>query len=336
MVSAVPSTQQLTSWVRDDYGLDLLDATPVRHGADLAADLWRAVASDGASYAVKLSSGGTPAGDLVTTHLAASGIDGVLAPLRTRGGRLAADHLDRRLTVTPWAPGVRAFDVGLTPAHWRAFGRLLGAAHRTDVTGDLAAALPWDGLTHDPITEQVRATTARLAVPPADETADAVRQAWRDATDRIAALTHHASRLSGALRPISHEHVVCHGDPHVGNLLVGQNGRADTVWLVDWDDAVLAPRERDLMFVLGGVLAFAPVGDDDRIAFFAGYGDATIDPRLLAYHLCTRALDDLSGWAGQAADPQDADRDRALDIVRGILSPPGLVDVALSAVAGLR
>jgi spectinomycin phosphotransferase len=138
--------------------------------------------------------------------------------------------------------------------------------------------------------------------------------------------------LSAALRPISHEHVVCHGDPHVGNLLADDD---ESVWLVDWDDAVLAPRERDLMFVLGGVLAFAPVGADERTAFFAGYGDATVDPRLVAYYLCTRALDDVAGWAAQAADPQDADRERALEIVRGILSPPGLVDVALGAVADL-
>jgi spectinomycin phosphotransferase len=333
VVPAVPSTQQLTGWVRDDYGLELLDVDRVGHGADVAADLWRAVAADGAAYAVKLSGGGTPAGDLVTSHLAARGIVGVLAPLPTRPGGFVADHLGRRLTVTPWAVAERALDVDLTDAHWRAFGELLGATHGTGVTGDLAAALPCDDLTHDAITEQVRATIARLAVPPADETAEAVRQAWWDATDRIAALSHHASLLSGALRPITHEHVVCHGDPHVGNLLVGENGE---VWLVDWDDAVLAPRECDLMFVLGGVLAFAPVGDDHRTAFFAGYGDVDIDPRLVAYYLCTRALDDVSGWTAQAADPRDADRVRALDIVRGILSPPGLVDVALSAVADLR
>ena len=101
------STQPLLGWVRDDYGLDLVGVTPVGHGADVAADLWRAVAPDGSVYAVKLSGGGTPAGDLVTSHLAASGIGGVLAPLRTRAGRLAADHLGRRLTVTPWATAER-------------------------------------------------------------------------------------------------------------------------------------------------------------------------------------------------------------------------------------
>jgi spectinomycin phosphotransferase len=331
-----PSTRQLTSWVRDDYDLELGDLTPVGSGGDEAADLWRAVAADGTPYAVKLSSGGTPAGDLLTSHLAASGLDGVLAPLRTRAGRLAADHLGRRLTVTPWAPGDPALDVGLSPRQWQAFGSLLGATHRTDVTGDLAAALPWDDLTHAAITERVRATIARLAVAPADETTTAVWHEWSEATDRIAALSHHTALLSAALRPTTHEHVVCHGDPHLGNLLADRNGMADRVWLVDWDDAVLAPRECDLMFVLGGVLAFAPVGDADRVAFFAGYGDVTVDPRLVAYYLGTRALDDVAGWAAQAADPHDAERDRALDIVRGILSPPGLVDVALSAVAKLR
>jgi spectinomycin phosphotransferase len=50
--------------------------------------------------------------------------------------------------------------------------------------------------------------------------------------------------------------VLCHGDPHLGNLL---HEGADVVSLVDWDDVVLAPRERDIMFLRGGVLAALPV-----------------------------------------------------------------------------
>jgi len=33
----------------------------------------------------------------------------------------------------------------------------------------------------------------------------------------------------------------CHGDPHLGNLLIGAD---HDVWLIDWDDAFTAPRER--------------------------------------------------------------------------------------------
>jgi spectinomycin phosphotransferase len=63
--------------------------------------------------------------------------------------------------------------------------------------------------------------------------------------------------------------VICHADPNLGNVLMGDEG----VWLLDWDDAVTGPREQDLLFVLdGGVLAFAPVTAAQTGAFLTGYG----------------------------------------------------------------
>ncbi|MGH8776647.1 MAG: phosphotransferase family protein [Jiangellaceae bacterium] len=125
--------------------------------------------------------------------------------------------------------------------------------------------------------------------------------------------------------------VVCHGDPHLGNMLIGGDER---VWLIDWDDAVLAPRERDLMFVLGGVLAFAPVSPQEQSWFFDGYGVADIDPARLAYYRCRRALEDLVDPAAHVVDVHrwtESERADALSIVRRVLSPTGLVGLALSS-----
>ncbi|GAB3938097.1 hypothetical protein GCM10027614_17510 [Micromonospora vulcania] len=128
--------------------------------------------------------------------------------------------------------------------------------------------------------------------------------------------------------------VVCHGDPHLGNLLLGPDGQ---VWLIDWDDAVLAPAECDLMFVVGGVLAFAPITAEQEVAALAGYGPADIDPTRLAWFLAVRALDDLSDWTSQAldADATAADRTRAARIVRGLVSPVGLITLADAALRNL-
>jgi spectinomycin phosphotransferase len=48
--------------------------------------------------------------------------------------------------------------------------------------------------------------------------------------------------------------VLCHADLHTWNVLVDGDGR---LWLVDWDEAILAPRERDLMFLVGGIVDLA-------------------------------------------------------------------------------
>jgi spectinomycin phosphotransferase len=50
--------------------------------------------------------------------------------------------------------------------------------------------------------------------------------------------------LGDAIRSQPRELVLCHGDLRSDNLVGDRAGR---VWAVDWDEAVLAPRERDLV-----------------------------------------------------------------------------------------
>ncbi|MGA4843592.1 phosphotransferase enzyme family protein [Streptomyces sp. G45] len=334
--SAPADDARVRAWVREDFGIALDRLDRVADGADEAATLWRGTAADGRRYAVKLSGGGSPAGLVVTARLADHGLPGIAAPVRTRRGGLWSEHAGARLTLVPWVSDARALDDGAMDAElWVAYGELLGRVHATPVTDELARALPKEEYRHEGLTAFVRDVDQRLrAAPPpaADAHHRAVAAEWGAAADRVARLLERADALGVELRarpaaPL----VVCHGDPHLGNVLCGGPGR---VWLIDWDDAVLAPRERDLMFVLGGVLYFAPVGPREQRWFFEGYGAvADPDPDRLAYYRTVRALEDLAHPAVQAADPDrwpEAERVAALEIVRGVLSPAGLVEQALA------
>jgi spectinomycin phosphotransferase len=315
--------------VRQDFGVELVSIEPVLHGADEAAQLWHAVDAAGARYAVKLTGGGTAAGLAVTAHLARHGTPGIAAPLRTHDDRPFADHDGRRLSVAPWVSDQRALDEPMTAAHWTGFGRLLARAHSTAPTGELAGLLPHEQHTHPRATAVVHDVRRGLAEPGEDHLVRDLALFWRQHADAIGAVLDHADRLGERLRGGQHPEVICHADPHLGNLLLGPDGQ---VWLIDWDDAVLAPPERDLMFVVGGVLAFAPVTAQDQAAFFTGYGPAEIDPGRLAYYMCVRALEDLD-FALHVLDVTrpEADRAWALSIVRGCLSPTGLVSLAKTA-----
>jgi aminoglycoside phosphotransferase (APT) family kinase protein len=114
-------------------------------------------------------------------------------------------------------------------------------------------------------------------------------------------------------RPIAEPTVVCHGDMHPFNLLVGDHG-ATTV--LDWSAAVLAPGTYDLGFT-SLVLASPPllvprglrlvVGAAGRAlsrrfvrAYIRASGRA-VDPSSLAWHqgvVCVRALVEVAGWVG--------------------------------------
>jgi aminoglycoside phosphotransferase (APT) family kinase protein len=68
--------------------------------------------------------------------------------------------------------------------------------------------------------------------------------------DEILDLVRRAHRLAPALQARSPEYVLCHSDIHAGNILIDTSG---VLYIVDWDDPILAPKERDLMFIGGGV-----------------------------------------------------------------------------------
>ncbi|MGC4771776.1 phosphotransferase enzyme family protein [Micromonospora sp. DT44] len=309
----------------------------VPYGADLRARLWRGETGDGARYAVKVSGGGTPAGLIVSAHLAERGVPGVAAPVRTRDGRLYAERDGVRLSVVPWVSDLRALDGPMSEAHWRAYGKLLAAVHAVPVTGELERLLPGGGDAYPSIVAATRDVAERLRdqADSGDPLVADLAAHWAAHADRMSTL------LGGVERLAAHRSgpaVVRHGDPHLGNLLLGPNGQ---VWLIDWDDAVLAPRECDLMFVVGGVLAFAPITPGQERAVLAGYDAVDIDAARLAWFLAVRALDDLSDWTRQALDPTASPDDRATAarIVRGLVSPVGLVtlaDAALRDLAGRR
>lgn len=219
--------------------------------------------------------------------------------------------------------------------HWEAYGALLARVHATPVTGELVAVLPREDHAHERALSLHRTVERRLGAGPADDLAEAMVRQWRDAAGQVRTLLDQADALGGELRGRPAKGVVCHGDPHLGNLLLGEDER---VWLVDWDDAVLAPPERDLMFVTGGVLAFAPVTGPEQERFFAGYGPVEIDRTRLAYYMCVRAMEDLFDFAADVVDVNghiQTERAWAFSIVDGLLSPSGLVTLALSSLRDL-
>jgi spectinomycin phosphotransferase len=120
--------------------------------------------------------------------------------------------------------------------------------------------------------------------------------------------------LGDAARSQPRERVLCHGDLRGDNLLGDRAGR---VWVVDWDGAVLAPRERDLAGFAGRGFA----------RFLAGYQRAAdrgidLDMDLLAFFLLRRNLDDLVDWLGSvlAGDRPVEQRRADLDGVAWCLS----------------
>ena len=322
MADGVVDGTVVAAYVAEDFGLHPTVVEAVGGGVDRAAQTFL-LRTPAAAYAVKWSGGGTVAGLVVPGALADRGLRAVVAPLRTRDGRLFAERDGRRLSVAPWVGDRGGLDGGLDETQWYEFGAALAATHALPVTPQLAAVLPVAG--HDRELAAARTTGALLrGSPPPDAIAAEARRIWLDHTPRIAALADRIRSLAPAVTPST----VCHTDPHLGNVLAGP-GR---MWLIDWDDAALSTLEHDLMFVLGGTYGDEHIDDRARDRFFQGYGPVTPDPVGLAYWRATRGLGDLAFLAEEAYTPDAQDgtwRTTAVRLLAANLGPGSLVERAL-------
>ena len=299
--------EKLRRWVREDFGLDLLELAPVAHGADVAAQVWKAATTTN-TYAVKWSGAGTNTGHQVAAFLADTGLDGVPELIRTVEGGLWSFHGKKRLTITPWIDGVRAAETGLTIEQWTEYGVLLRRVHDSEPPPRLRDALP----KHSHIDARTPALAERLqerlsSQTPEDEVEEELGAVWKQYE---ATITH---LLTGRPPKPTGPRVICHGDPHLGNVLVDEQ-----LHLIDWDDVILAPREQDLMFMLGGMGDVGPTTPEQLEAFLTGYGPHSIDDDAIRYYRHVRAFEDVIGWADQAITGPD--KAYALSVVQGILT----------------
>lgn len=203
----------------------------------------------------------------------------------------------------------------MSALQWRQFGAALRAAHATTTPDSLRALL---GVEEYAPTwrEQLRDFLARLQPESyAGSVARAVTTFLLAQLPTVTELIGRADRLAAVLRERSLSPVLCHANIHAGNVLLASEGALS---LVDWDTTMLAPKERDLMFVgagVGGVWRDA----DEVERFYAGYGPAEIDRTALAYYRRERIVEDLAVFCRQLllTNEGGADRAAALRFVTG-------------------
>jgi spectinomycin phosphotransferase len=362
-------TDRLRAALADCYGVVAVEIRFLPLGYDFAAAVYRVAAAD-RPYFLKVRFGPPILPALaVPTALRNRGIGEVLALLPTRDGAFWAPlgdppsgdrwRGDALLVLYPWIDGRDAMTAGMTPDQWRAFGRALRAVHdsglaptfrdrlRTEAF-DLPSAADvrraTDLLADGAVNARSLASAAGSGAPapaPAGSGADAgvvdspaarrFAAVWRAHAGRIAAALARAHELGRALAARPRQDVLCHGDIHAANVLVGDDGR---IHLIDWDGPLLAPRERDLLFVVGSRIA-RRVLPEEEAAFFAGYGPVAIDPDALRFFRYERLLEDLGAFAREVLlDPAPSEQTRAeaTDLVAAFFAPNGDLDAAETVV----
>jgi spectinomycin phosphotransferase len=114
---------------------------------------------------------------------------------------------------------------------------------------------------------------------------------------------------------------------HAGNILIDGSGK---LYIVDWDNPILAAKERDLMFI-GGAQGFRGTSaQEEETLFYRGYGPTRIDAGALAYYRTERILVDIAIYCEQILFTTEGgeDREQSLHYLKSIFLPNGPIEAA--------
>lgn len=330
------SDERIAAGLREHFGITAagLDFLPV--GRDANAWVYRVTAADGAAYFLKVRRGKlNEPGLLVPRFLKDRGIAEIVAPLPTPGYVPWASLEDFALIVYPFLEAANGYTAGLSDAQWMAFGAALRRIHAIQPPADLAAKMRVEAFVsrHVAIVQAISARIAAGDFDAADPYQRELAAFWSARQAEIDWLLARTEALSQHLRARPLAPVICHADAHTHNVLVDR----DRLYIVDWDETLLAPRERDLMFVGAGIDG-PKYGPCETALFYQGYGEVIPDPAAMAYYRIEWAVQDLGEFGTQVFDADGVGAETKADSVRlvqGMFAPGNSVDRARASEAAL-
>ncbi|HEU5379135.1 MAG TPA: aminoglycoside phosphotransferase family protein, partial [Ktedonobacteraceae bacterium] len=293
------------------------------------------VSEQGASSLLKVRSGALyEPGCLVPAYLSEQGITSVVAPLPTRNHAFWARREDWTVIVYPFLEGETSW-TGMTDEQWKETGSIFKQIHQVAPPSSGFEALRKETFDPTGYAQWIRMFEAHHLRESSGESASqrTLRSSWTRNQATIHAVVVSLEKLAAALRRRELPYVICHADLHPANLLRDRMGQ---VFVIDWDEVMLAPKERDFLF-----LKESPA-DSETLpgapAFFQGYGQGDIDWIALTYYRYERVIQDVIACAENVClrnDLGEGSRESEAQLFQDVLAQGGEIDAATHASAHL-
>jgi Predicted choline kinase involved in LPS biosynthesis len=318
--------ERIISRLQEEYDLHVAELTFLPIGADSRTAVYRVVTDDGTAYFLKLRRNFKEIIVRVPLFLKDNGIREIIVPFESKSKQRWADFGQYKLILYPFIEGKDGFEMDLTDHHRRMLGAAFKGIHTTQISSKLKKLIKKEtfssGWREDMKSFQAQVETKTFDDPTAVKLAAFLKSKQNEITRLIGRSEELASELQA--KPL--ELVLCHSDIHGGNILISNEGE---LYIVDWDDPILAPKERDLMFIGGGIDEIWK-SEREEAAFYEGYGKADISLSALAYYRYERIIEDLVVICEQLllTDEGGADRERSHGWFRGNFEPGSTIEIA--------
>ncbi len=321
------SDQIIIECLNTNYGIEAATLTFLPLGADTDASLYKAQTLDQRSYFVKLKLGHHhDTSTEIVELLQSAGIQQIIPPVKTTHGKTTQriDHFT--LIVYPFIDGQDGFNRNLTNDQWIKLGKALRQVHELEVPLSVQNRIRKESYSAK-WRDAVRSIYPYIeAGPITDEIGVKLQTFMKKHMPDIRRLVDRAEQLGKKLQDHSLKFVLCHSDIHGGNVLIDENSH---FYIVDWDEPIMAPKERDLMFIGGGVGNVWNKPPEEKL-FYKGYGETEINSTALAYYRHERIVEDIAIYSRELLLTTAGGNNR-LEMYKQFIAmfePQGVVDIA--------
>jgi spectinomycin phosphotransferase len=274
--------ERLRACLQDQYGLisALPEFLPLGHDYD--AGVYRVISVQGRAYLLKVTSRLLyEPSCLVPAYLRNQGITSIVAPNPTTSGALWTKLGDWTVILYPWINGESSL-TGMTNAQWKEVGSIFQRIHQIRLPPVGFESLRKECFDLTEYAQWIRTFETQHIQESNSASASqrALRSSWKAHLPTIHRAMATLEQLAKVLQSRTLPYVICHADLHARNLI---RDRAGHVFVIDWDEVMLAPKERDFIFLR------KPHAE----AFFQGYTDTEVDWSLLTYYHWERVVQDV-------------------------------------------
>ena len=322
--------EKIIDCLKLEFGFHVARVEFLPLGNDMDSAVYRVVLEDGTAYFLKLRSGVFDQNSVtLPKFLSDQGITQIITPIQTKSGKLWANLEHFKLMLYPFVTGKDGYEIALSDVQWWEFGTALKQIHIAKMPTVILENIPQETYSAK-WREIVKTFLERAELEVFEEPVAAKLAAFlKTKRQEILELIARTERLAQNLQARDLDLVVCHSDLHAGNLLIAEN----KFFIVDWDNPILAPKERDLMFVGGGQMSNWRSPFEEECLFYKGYGETRVDPVALSYYRFERIVQDIAAYCEQLFLSNDGaeDREQALQYLVSHFLPNCVLEIAQKA-----
>lgn len=324
------SDEIIISCLRFAYGISIMNVKFLAVGNDATAWAFRVEAMEGIPYFLKVRIGDVYIPSLTVPHyLQANGVPQAVAPLKTRDLKLWSGMDPFYFVLYPFIEGTTGFELGMSDNQWLLFGKTLRDIHSIILPQEIAKDVNIENFKPkwaDVVRKLDQIIRTKTFIDPISQKFAGF---WKNKQNEIGKILKRTEKLGKSLQNQSLDIVLCHSDIHTFNIMFDQNGN---LYVMDWDNPLFAPKERDLMFI-------NEAENGQAEWFYKGYGKVNVDPLAIAYYRYEWVVQEMGDYGARVFLMEDAGNETRLDAVNGfiVLFQPGdVIEMAYRSEINLR